>query len=166
MKLRIYNPSRNQLLATAADLAESQQQKVIGLLNRVALVPGEGLLIPDASSIHTVGMRFPIDVVFLDSNGAVLDVLAGLGPGGKAERDNATAVLELPAGLIAATGTEVGDVLNFAPAETLMGSGYGYASVLQVLEDYKFVRPGTGAVLQTLFGHVRKVADAFQGVQR
>jgi uncharacterized protein len=163
MKLRISNPARNQLLATAADLAESQQQKATGLLNRVALVPGEGLLIPDASSIHTKGMSFPIDVVFLDSTGQVLDVLAGLSPGGHAERDNATAVLELPAGMIAASATQTGDMLQFAPAETLKGSGYGYANVLGLLENYKLVKPGTCAAIGNLFGHVQKVRDAFLG---
>lgn len=163
MKLRIYNPSRNVLLATAADVARTHAEKVMGLLNRVALVPGEGLLIPDASSIHTKGMSFPIDVLFLDSTGQVLDVLAGLSPGGHAERDNATAVLELPAGLIAATGTQTGDMLQFAPAETLKGSGYGYANVLNLLEGYKLVKPGTCAAIGDLFGHFQKVRDAFLG---
>ena len=37
-----------------------------GFLGRRGLAPGEGLLIVPAGSIHTLFMRFPIDVVFLD----------------------------------------------------------------------------------------------------
>jgi uncharacterized membrane protein (UPF0127 family) len=52
-----------------------------GLLGRRSLPPGEGLLIAHCGSIHTVGMRFAIDVVFLDRSWRVCRVCRNLRPG-------------------------------------------------------------------------------------
>ena len=86
-----------------------------GLLDRQSIAPGEGLLIPKCRSIHTMGMRFPIDVVFVHSDGKVADK-ATVKPGklsfslarGVLE---GISVLELPSGT--AQSTEVGDQLIF-----------------------------------------------------
>jgi uncharacterized membrane protein (UPF0127 family) len=73
---------------------------------------GEGLLIPKCNSIHTVGMNFPIDVLYLRNDGAVMARARDLQPGMKqAKFTKAGSVLELPSG--GARSTEVGDVLTF-----------------------------------------------------
>jgi len=73
---------------------------------------GEGLLIPRCQSIHTVGMQFPIDVLYLDANAKVVGWRRQLMPGAKRrEVLDAHSVLELPSG--GARSTEVGDVLTF-----------------------------------------------------
>jgi uncharacterized protein len=69
-----------------------------GLLGRSGLEQGEGLLLRPASSIHTFFMRFPIDVVFLGSDGRVLKVVPELAPWRTASARGAKAVVELPAG--------------------------------------------------------------------
>ncbi len=58
---------------------------------------GPGLLIPHCRSVHTLGMRFPIDVVFLDDAGREIRRLEAVGPCRAAFEPGAAAVLELPA---------------------------------------------------------------------
>ena len=72
-----------------------------GLLGRREPVP---LLLAPASAIHTCGMRFPIDAVFLDGELRVVRVARALAPWRFASARGARAVLELPAGGAAALG--------------------------------------------------------------
>jgi uncharacterized membrane protein (UPF0127 family) len=82
-----------------------------GLLGRADLPAGEGILLRPASSVHTFFMRFAIDVVFLDRDGVVLGVEAGLAPWRVAGRRGSKAVVELAAGESARRGIAVGDRL-------------------------------------------------------
>ena len=85
-----------------------------GLLGTAAIADGEGLWIVPCRSVHTLGMRFPIDVAFLDPRGVVVGILEGLPPNrfGRVFRD-ARGALELRSGILAATGTVSGDRLEF-----------------------------------------------------
>jgi uncharacterized membrane protein (UPF0127 family) len=60
---------------------------------------GAGLLIPRCSSVHTFGMRFVLDLFFLDDRGVVLSVRRGVPPRRLASDRRASAVLELPSGV-------------------------------------------------------------------
>jgi uncharacterized protein len=75
-----------------------------GLLGRPALEPGRGLLIAPCVAVHTFGMRYPIDVAFLDRLGRVVGLRRGLGRMRFAACTRASAALELPAGEIARLG--------------------------------------------------------------
>ncbi len=79
-------------------VAESGWDRTRGLLGRPALQGSEGLFITRCSSVHTVGMRYAIDVVFLDRAGCVLRVVAGLAPMRMAMCGKAASVLELASG--------------------------------------------------------------------
>ncbi len=83
------------------------------MLRRENLSQGEGLWIAPCEAIHTIGMRFPIDVLFLSRTRKVLKVKERMPPGRIAVCLWAHSVLELPAGTAAATGTSVGDQLAF-----------------------------------------------------
>ena len=82
-----------------------------GLLGRVGLAPGEGMLLDASPSVHMFFMRFPIDVVFLDRDRRVVAVKHCLRPWRVTGARRAVAALELPAGTAAAVGVEEGDVL-------------------------------------------------------
>lgn len=82
-----------------------------GLLGRSDLPRGEGILLRPAASVHTLFMRFPIDVVFLDDELEVLGIAAELPPWRAAAQRKADAALELPAGECARRGLAVGDRL-------------------------------------------------------
>jgi len=80
-------------------VADTFASRLRGLLGRDSETIGRGLFFPRCRSVHTVGMRVPIDVVFLDGSSAVVSVRDRLRPyrfasGGRA----AAGTLELPAG--------------------------------------------------------------------
>jgi uncharacterized membrane protein (UPF0127 family) len=85
-----------------------------GLLGRNGLSPGEGLWICPCNSIHSIGMRFEFDALFLDSRMKVVGLYDRFLTN-RVSRIfwNARGVLELPAGTIERTGTEVGDEIVF-----------------------------------------------------
>ncbi|HAI21655.1 MAG TPA: DUF192 domain-containing protein [Clostridiales bacterium UBA8153] len=63
-----------------ARLAGSFVRRLLGLLGRRSLDPGEGLLLGPTRGVHTLGMRFAVDAVYLDAQGCVLTVVT-LPPG-------------------------------------------------------------------------------------
>ncbi len=89
-----------------------------GLLGRVELPRGDGLLIQPARSIHMFLMRFPIDAVFIDRDGVAVRIVAGLAPWRMASHRGAHAVLELAAGEAARRGLRVGERIELAPPPT------------------------------------------------
>jgi uncharacterized protein len=115
--LRIVNSTRGSVLATAADVADTSLKRRVGLLKHTCLPAGEGLWISPCEGIHTFGMKFPIDVVFLDRDKKVVKVRPHMGPRRISLCLPAHSVLELPAGVIAEARTQPGDQLEFsAPA--------------------------------------------------
>lgn len=79
-----------------------------GLLGRSHLAIDQGLYLPRCNSVHTFGMRFPIDVVFIDSANRVVKLVSSLMPMRAAYSRNAVATLELAAGQAEAYRVEVG----------------------------------------------------------
>ena len=95
-------------------MADTSRKRRTGLLGRESLPAGQGLWIAPCEAVHTIGMKFPIDVLFLDRAKKVLKVREKMGPARIAVCLRAYSVLELPAGTAAATGTAPGDQLEFA----------------------------------------------------
>jgi uncharacterized membrane protein (UPF0127 family) len=83
-----------------------------GLLGRSSLPPGEGILLEPAASVHTFFMRFPIDLVFLDRELAVLDVRSDVPAWRTAACKGARSTLELPSGEAARRGLGTGQRLR------------------------------------------------------
>lgn len=76
---------------------------------------GKGLWIAPSQGVHTIGMKFPIDVVYLDSKNRVIHVSHSLAPFRIAAlKLKARSVIELPAGTLAQTETAIGDVLEIS----------------------------------------------------
>jgi uncharacterized protein len=78
--------------------------RLLGLSRLERRLAGPGLLIPCCASVHTFGMRFALDLLFLDAEGTVLAERRGVPPGRFARCPGAAAVLEIPA----AAGGEFG----------------------------------------------------------
>jgi len=76
--------------------AAAAVSRLIGLAFLDRAEAGAGLLIPGCRSVHTFGMRFALDVFFLDAGGAVLRAQHGVPPGRVLSCRDAAAVLELP----------------------------------------------------------------------
>lgn len=112
----ITNPRTGATLATAARLANNFWTRFRGLMWTSELPAGEALLIVPCNSVHCFGMRYAIDVAFLSKSGEVLHMIPDMAPGKVSPIiKGARATLELPAGTLAATGTQVGDRLELPP---------------------------------------------------
>jgi uncharacterized membrane protein (UPF0127 family) len=108
------NVSRGIVIGDAIREADTFLKRLRGLLGTNGLAPGEGLWVTPCSSIHSFGMRFVFDALFLGPDLKVVRKYEGF----RRNRIsgvfwNARGVLELPAGTIERTGTEVGDEIEF-----------------------------------------------------
>lgn len=116
--LRILNQTRDRLLAGQGELANAFWSRGRGLMGRSALPEGYALVIYPEWSIHTFFMRIPIDVLFVGRDHRVVGLREAMPPsrpfaGVAPWRGHY--VIEMPAGVIAATGTRVGDQLTITP---------------------------------------------------
>jgi uncharacterized protein len=112
-KLRVANQTRGRVLADRADIADTSAKRRRGLLKHTSLERGEGLWIAPCEGVHTFGMKFPIDVIFLSRKKQVLKTRPAMVKRRIAFSLRAYSVLELPAGTLAETGTVAGDQLEF-----------------------------------------------------
>ncbi|MBZ4412967.1 DUF192 domain-containing protein [Myxococcus sp. MISCRS1] len=119
MRWKVTNETRQRPLADRAEKATSFAHRFKGLMGRTELAVGEGLHIQPCNSIHTFFMRIPIDVAFLDAQGRIVKQMMALPPWrATSVYLQARSVLELPAGVLAASGTQEGDRLSFEPASS------------------------------------------------
>lgn len=113
--LRVVHLPGGAVLAGRAGLANTFWTRLRGLLGTSGIAEGEGLVIDPCNSVHTFWMGYPIDVVFTDGEGEVVEVVEDLRPW-RATRmvRNARLAVELPSGT--ASGVRRGDRLRFDPA--------------------------------------------------
>lgn len=114
------NVSVNTVLADRVGVAATHAERAVGLLSRASLEPGEALWIVPSRGVHTWGMRFAIDVLALDETGNVVDCVSNLRPWRvRLPRRGTAGVLELPAGTLEASRTNLGHrvVLEMAVQE-------------------------------------------------
>jgi uncharacterized membrane protein (UPF0127 family) len=124
LRMRVLNLTRNTELANCMEVADTGPKRNKGLLGRERLLPGEGLWIIPCESVHTFWMRFPIDLVYLDSKNRISKLVSEVLPWRLSACLRARSVLELPAGTIRNTRTEPGDTLEFSDI-SLTGDGPG-----------------------------------------
>jgi uncharacterized membrane protein (UPF0127 family) len=106
------NVRSQRTLADRLEAAFDSASRNKGLLQRDSLPAGQALILAPCNSIHTFFMRFSIDVLFMARNGQVLKLSRALGPWRMAIAWRAAAVIELPAGTIDLSDTQVGDLLE------------------------------------------------------
>lgn len=121
--VQVTNRTRGTLVCERCTVADTFWTRVRGLQYRPPLADNEGLLITHCPSVHMIGVRFPIDVIFLSASNLVTDWVENL-PGGfhfyvaqpRADENGETygkpvTALELPAGAIARRAVSIGDEL-------------------------------------------------------
>jgi uncharacterized membrane protein (UPF0127 family) len=111
-KLKVTN-SQGRVLADRADIADTSAKRRTGLLKHTKLDAGEGLWIAPTEGVHTFGMKFAIDVVFLSKQKKILKIRKSMARARMSVHLLAHSVLELPAGTCEATGTVKGETLQF-----------------------------------------------------
>ncbi len=117
LKVRVRNRDRGTVLAEAAGVADTSAKRRTGLLKHTQLNPGEGLWIAPCEAVHSFGMKFAIDVVYLDRKKRVRKLRKQMVPRRLSACLTAHSVLELPVGVIEASQTRPGDQLEFEKVE-------------------------------------------------
>lgn len=116
-----FNRTRRTYLATRLSVADTYWSRLLGLMGtgRESFPAGQGLWIFPSHGVHTLAMRFPIDVAYLDGNQKIIYLAHDLKPWRVAPvRMNAASVIELPENSLKSTGTSVGDEIEITLAET------------------------------------------------
>lgn len=114
----VYNKTRETFVATEVVVANTYVRRLVGLLGKTKrwARPGRGLWIAPSHGVHTIGMLFPLDLIFLDQDKQVVAIEEHLRPFRISSVSfKADSVLELPPHTIFRTGTRVGDRLEIAP---------------------------------------------------
>ncbi len=112
-----FNRTRNAYLATRLSVAGTHWSRLCGLMGKDAasFPAGNGLWIVPCRGVHTLAMKFPIDVLYLDKNKFVVHVEQNLKPWRMARVSmRATSVLELPGNTLKSSATAVGDEIEIA----------------------------------------------------
>lgn len=94
---RLDDIPRQKVLGFTVPVAKGVRLRLLGLAFLDRGEAGEGLLIPRCRFVHTFGMRFELDLVFLDADGRVVELRRAVPPGRLVRCSGARAVLELPA---------------------------------------------------------------------
>jgi protein-S-isoprenylcysteine O-methyltransferase Ste14/uncharacterized membrane protein (UPF0127 family) len=119
------------VLADRVRTAHTHWTRLRGLLGTSGLEPGGGLWLQPCRQVHMIGMRYPIDVAFLDDELQVVQTVADLRPGTISPKVvRATSVLELRSGRLAALGITSGDRLAISAAPGAATGAAGFPAVL------------------------------------
>ncbi len=111
-RIFVYNKTRETFLATEAKVADGYLSRLVGLLGKTRrwARPGQGLWIVPSHGVHTIGMLFALDLVFLDREKRVVHIEEYVRPFRISRVSlKAQSVLELPPHTAFRTGTQVGD---------------------------------------------------------
>lgn len=111
----VYNKTRETFVATKARVADGYLSRLVGLLGKTRrwARAGHGLWIVPSHGVHTIGMLFAIDLIFLDPGKHVVHIEEHVRPFSISRVSlKAASVLELPPHTVFRTGTRVGDQLE------------------------------------------------------
>jgi uncharacterized membrane protein (UPF0127 family) len=106
---------RNGSIATKILTAFDSKSRRRGLLGRAGINEGEVLVIAPCSAVHTFRMQFPVDLVYVRTDGRVIKLRPEVGPNRMSGAWGAFCVIEMAAGMIARTGLATGDRLIILP---------------------------------------------------
>ena len=110
--MQIMNISNNTVLAYSAKIADTFISRLKGLLGTASLPARQCLVIKPCSSVHTFGMKYSLDIVFMDKNNRVLRIVSNLPPNRIACCSGGSYVLEFAGGSLEAAEITVGDYLQ------------------------------------------------------
>jgi uncharacterized membrane protein (UPF0127 family) len=116
----VYNQTRECFLSLSVTPADTTFARLKGLIGRLKLKVDEGLWIVPSCGVHTVGVLFPLDLVYLDDNHRVVHLIEHFPRFRIAPlRTQASSVLELPTHTIYSSQTQPGDQLLICPVEEI-----------------------------------------------
>lgn len=112
--MKILNHTQNSLIADKVRVADKFVSRLVGLLDRKEIYPGEALIITNCQQIHMFFMKFPIDVIFIDRSDIVVGLVENISPFSMSPIFlQSHRAIELPAGAISQSRTSLGDIIQF-----------------------------------------------------
>ncbi len=119
-RLCVFNRTRESFLGLRVIPCDTLFMRLTGALGRIGLKPDDGLWLKPSRGIHTIGMLFAIDLVYLDASNRVIHLVEHLGPFRISPiRINCASILELKSRAIYSSHTQVGDELLICIPEEL-----------------------------------------------
>lgn len=112
----LVNLRTGSVIATVVEPALDAKSRRRGLLGRDALSDAHALVLAPCGAVHTFGMRFPIDVLFMSADGSVIKIVERLGAWRLAASLQACITVELPTGTVRRHHVMTGDRLFIHPA--------------------------------------------------
>jgi uncharacterized protein len=122
----LMNARTAEPIATDVEIADTRRARRKGLLGREGLDASAALILLPCFSVHTISMRFPIDVVFLNREGVVVRVVRNMGPRRIAAAWRAHAVVELAANAPGTRDLQCGDRLYLSADRTPAGAAVSW----------------------------------------
>ena len=119
MNVALMNERTKMPVATQVEIAATRSTRRRGLLGRDRLDEASAMLLAPCTAVHTAGMRFPIDVVFVDRQGYAVKVVPNLRPWRIALSAGGRAVVEMAAGSLGSGQVLPGDRLYLAPTSSV-----------------------------------------------
>jgi uncharacterized protein len=107
----LINARTGGTVASTVEIADTRASRRKGLLGRDGLEQSAAILLSPCFAIHTAGMRFPIDALFLNRGGVVVHIARDLGPWRIATSIRARVVVEVAGGTLKNHDVRVGDRL-------------------------------------------------------
>lgn len=108
----VFNRNRQAFLGLRVAAADTLLMRLRGALGRSALKPDDGIWLAPSFAIHTIGMLFPVDLVYLDAAGRVIHLVEYLAPLRISPiRLRCASILVLESRAIYSSGTRIGDEL-------------------------------------------------------
>ena len=118
MVVALMNERTRERVAVSVEIAATRTSRRRGLLGRDRLEEASAMLLAPCAAVHTAGMRFAIDVVFVDRQGFAVKIVRDLRPWRISLATGARAVIEMPAGSLRQGQVLPGDRLYLTPAST------------------------------------------------
>ena len=116
----VYNQTRECFLGMRVEPANTTYTRLRGMIGRMRLGFDEGIWVVPSSGVHTIGVLFPLDLIYLDEQHRVIHQIEyfprfRIAP----RRTQAASVLELPTHTIYSSQTQPGDQLVICLAEEM-----------------------------------------------
>ena len=116
----VYNQTRECFLSLNVTAADTIFSRLRGLIGRLKLRSDEGIWVVPSRGIHTLGLLFPLDLIYLDEHYRVIHLVEYFPSFRIAPlKTQAESVLELPTHTIYSSQTQPGDELVICVAEEM-----------------------------------------------
>jgi uncharacterized membrane protein (UPF0127 family) len=116
----VFNRTRESFLGLRVASADTLLMRLKGALGRIGLKPDDGIWLAPSHGIHTIGMLFAIDLVYLDAGNRVVHLVENLGPFRISPiRIACAGILQLESRAIYSSHTKIGDQLVICAPEDI-----------------------------------------------